>query len=755
MRNDAPSQSCTSTQPILVDEHHAAGCEDLRVSVSVDVPPDPRHRAASSPPDGTDAEVPLPDDELCTLWEELTLPRVIEERMLLLLRQGRLSKWFSGIGQEAVAVGVAHGLAPDDWVLPMHRNLGVFTTRGLDLDRLFRQLLGRDGGWTKGRDRSFHFGALEHGIVGMISHLAAMLPVADGLALAGVLRGRIRIAATFVGDGATSEGDFHEACNLAAVWRLPVLFIVENNQYGLSTPVHEQYACADLADRAAGYGMPGAVVDGNDVLAVVGAVRDAAARARTGGGPTLIELKTFRMRGHEETSGTTYVPDELIEQWAAKDPIRRLEAVLDARGLLPAGRRAARRAEVEADVAARVAAAYAAALPSSTAEAELAEVTEVIAADSAIPVPTVPARISVSPVVRGEEPLPPSADRAADRAAAQAAERAAGDQAGGERSMRYLDAISEALRDAMRADPDIVLLGQDVAEYGGAFKVTAGFVEEFGKARVRNTPIIESGAVGCALGLALDGFRPVVEMQFGDFISCAFNQVVNNLATTRYRWGAPVPVVVRAPIGGGTGAGPFHSQLLDGWFTHVPGLKVVAPATPADAKGLLLAALRDPDPVLFLEHKLLYRSAVGPVPEGHADVPIGRARVARAGDAATVVTWGAGVGWALEAAGAVSDEDGAEVEVVDLRSLVPWDRALVLACVRRTGRALIVHEDWQTGGFGGEIASVVADEAFADLDAPVRRVGALDTPVPFSKALEALHSARHRVLPALRAVLAY
>jgi 2-oxoisovalerate dehydrogenase E1 component len=653
------------------------------------------------------------DVELASLYRKLLLPRLLEEKMLRLLRQGRLSKWFSGIGQEAIAVGVAAGLRDGDVVLPLHRNLGVFTTRNVDLDRLLCQLLGREGGFTSGRDRSFHFGTLEHGIVGMISHLGAMLPVACGLALAGRLSGSDRVAAVFSGDGGTSEGDFHEALNLAAVWRLPVLFVVENNGWGMSTPTVEQYACTDLADRAAGYGMPGVVVDGNDVLAVLTAVGEAADRARRGEGPTLLECKTYRMRGHEETSGTDYVPPEELARWAELDPLLRFEAVLDDRGVVPAAERAALRVEIAADVDRRVEEALAAPEPDSTVERETAAV---------FAAPAAPRR------------RPPVGDPV---------------------EMRYIDAISDGLREAMRADDRVVLLGQDIAEYGGAFKVTAGFVAEFGRDRVRNTPIVESGALGAALGLALGGFHPMVEMQFGDFIACGFNQIVNNLATTHYRWGAPVPVVIRAPVGGGTGAGPFHSQNVEAYFANVPGLKIVAPATPADAKGLLLAAFDDPNPVLYLEHKALYRAERGPVPAGWHSVPFGQARVARPGRDATVVTYGAGVRWAVEAAGVLAGDGAGDVEVVDLRTLRPWDADTVLASVERTGRALVVHEAPQTGGFGAEIAAVIAERAFAHLDAPVGRVGSTDTPVPFSKRLEALHSARGRLLPALRALLAY
>ncbi len=651
------------------------------------------------------------------MYRALLLPRLIEEKMLRLVARGELAKWFSGIGQEAVAVGVTLALDEGDWILPLHRNLGVFTARGVDLDRLLCQLLGRAGGFTAGRDRTFHFGTLEHRVVGMISHLGAMVPVADGLALAAVLRGERRVVASFSGDGGTSEGDFHEALNLAAVWKLPVVFVVENNGFGLSTPVAEQYACADLADRGPGYGMPGVVCDGNDVVAVVRAVGRAAARARRGDGPTLVEAKTFRMRGHEEASGTDYVAPELLARWAGLDPIARIEGVLDERDLLSHSERARLRAELVADVDDRVARALARGVPASSPEAERAAVM------APSPAPT-------SARVAGAAPRGPAVER------------------------RYLDAITDGLREAMRADSSVVLLGQDIAEYGGAFKATVGLVEEFGRHRVRNTPVMESGVLGAALGLALDGFRPMVELQFGDFVTCGFNQIVNNLATTHYRWGVPVPVVIRAPVGGGMGAGPFHSQNVEAWFTHVPGLKVVAPATPAEAKGLLLAAFDDPNPVLFLEHKLLYRSARGPVPAGYHTTAIGQAAVARPGRDATVVTYGIGLRWALAAAEEVA-RHGGDVEVLDLRTLAPWDSETVLASVARTGRALVVHEAAVTGGFGAEVAATVAEACFADLDAPVLRVGGLDTPVPFTRALEAITSAEGRVLPALQALLTY
>ncbi len=636
--------------------------------------------------------LPLTEQELKELYFYLLLPRRIEERMLKLLRQGKLSKWFSGIGQEAIAVGATYSLRPDDVILPMHRNLGVFTTRGVEMHRLFRQLMGKVGGFTKGRDRSFHFGALEYNIVGMISHLAAMLPVADGFGTAFQLSGEDRVALAFVGDGATSEGDFHEALNLAAVWKLPVIFLIENNAYALSTPTNEQYACERLADRAIGYGMPGIQIDGNDVLEVMATIQQAADRARRGEGPTLIEAMTFRMRGHEEASGTKYVPKELIAYWEKRDPIARFEKVLKKAGLLTK----AFQEEVESRIAALIEEALEDALqaprPTSTPQQELADV-------------YAPSPVRTTPVERGN------------------------------RVIRYIDAISEALRQKMETDERVMLMGQDIAEYGGVFKVTEGFVEQFGKARVRNTPIIESGAIGAGLGLALAGYKPVVEMQFADFVTCGFNQVVNNLAKTHYRWGAPVNVTIRLPFGGGVSGGPFHSQTPEAWFLHVPGLKIVAPATPFDAKGLLMAAIEEPNPVLYFEHKYLYRSLRGEVPAEPYTIEIGKGEVKRAGTDLTIVTYSLGVHWALE----VADEfaaRGASIEVVDLRSLLPWDRELVLDSVARTNKVLVLHEATLTGGVGAEIAATIAQEAFELLDGPVTRVASLDTPVPFSEQLE-------------------
>ena len=613
--------------------------------------------------------------------------------MLRLIRQGRISKWFSGYGQEAIAVGTAWALDDRDYLLPMHRNLGVWTTRDVDLERLFCQLMGRDGGFTHGRDRTFHFGLPEKRIIGMISHMAAMLPVACGLGQALRYRDTDAVACAFCGDGGSREGDFHEALNLAAAWDLPVLFVVENNGYGLSTPTDEALPADDIADAAAGYGMPGRVVDGNDTLAVIDAVRRAREHA-IATGPVLLEMKTFRVRGHEEASGTAYVPDDLIQAWEDKDPVDRLT-----RHVLKNE-----------------------ALTMNDVDSIRREWTDTIneIAEWALDQPEVestPETERAALFAPSPETAPPSDDTPTEE-------------------RRFIDAISDGLREAMDADDSILLMGQDVAEYGGVFKVTEGFLDRYGPERIRNTPIIESGAIGAGLGLAIEGLTPIVEMQYADFITCGFNQTVNNLATTHYRWEQPVNVTIRAPFGGGIGAGPFHSQSMEAWFCHAPGLKVVIPATPADAKGLLHTALADPNPVLFFEHKKLYRSLRGEVPNGTYRIPFGQARIARSGTDATIVTYGVGVHWALEEAAHQAETHGVDLEVVDLRTLVPWDRDTVRDSLARTNRLLVLHEATRTGGFGAEIAAEMTEAAFTLLDAPPTRVAAEDLPVPFAKPLE-------------------
>ena len=664
-----------------------------------------------SSPDSS-VEVPV-DIDVRALSEALLEPRVIEEKMLTLIRQGRIAKWFSGYGQEAIAVGTAWALDDRDYILPMHRNLGVWTTRDVDRERLFCQLMGKEGGFTNGRDRTFHFGLPEKNLVGMISHMAAMLPVACGLGQAIRYRDEARVACAFCGDGGTREGDFHEALNLASVWDLPVIFLVENNGYGLSTPADEAVAVDDIADAAAGYDMPGRVVDGNDVFAVIDAVEDARAHARAEG-PILLEMKTFRVRGHEEASGTTYVPDELIEEWTEKDPVDRFTTELRDEGLFDGDEIEAIRRDLEAEIDDLAEWALNQPEPASTPEEER----DAVFADA-------PA------------PAPPAPDADAEET-------------------RFIDALQDALWTAMEADEDIILMGQDIAEYGGAFKVTDGFVDEFGKERVRNTPIIEDGAIGAGMGLAIEALPAVVEMQYADFVSCGFNQTVNNLATTHYRWGQPVNVTIRAPFGGGIGAGPFHSQSREAWFAHTPGLKVVIPATPRDAKGLLRTALTDPNPVLFFEHKKLYRSVRGDVPTEDYSLPLGEARIAREGTDATIVTYGVGVHWALDEAEHQAEANGAEIEVVDLRTLVPWDRETVRRSLDKTNRLLVLHEATRTAGFGAEVAAELGEIGFTLLDAPITRVAAEDLPVPNAKPLEdEIFSAKSRLRPTVEALLAF
>ena len=609
--------------------------------------------------------------------------------MLILLRQGKISKWFSGIGQEAISVGATTALQPDEFIFTMHRNLGVFTSREIPLERLFCQWQGKALGFTKGRDRSFHFGTLDYHIVGMISHLGPQLALADGIGLAHRLRGEGKVALAFTGDGGTSEGDFHEALNVAAVWQLPVIFVIENNGYGLSTPVNEQYRCEQLADRGLGYGMRSMVVDGNNILEVYRTLRDTAEELRRNPEPVLVECRTFRMRGHEEASGTKYVPKELMDHWAQRDPLSTYESWLLGQKVLTAKKIDTLRKEIKAEIERGLELAAAEPKIASSAAGELADV-------------YVPHRPELIEAGKATAPK------------------------------RFVDAVSDGLRAAMERHDNLVLMGQDIADYGGVFKVTDGFVDRFGRDRVRNTPLCESAIIGAALGLSLQGFKAMVEMQFADFVTCGFNQIVNNLAKLHYRWGASADVVIRMPTGAGVGAGPFHSQSNEAWFAHTPGLKVLYPATPADAKGLLLAAFDDPNPVVFFEHKALYRSLTEEVPEGYYTVEIGKARLAREGTAASVITYGMGVHWALQAA----DELGLDLDIVDLRSLLPLDHDAIAASVKKTSRALVLHEDTLFGGLGGEIAAYISEHLFEYLDAPVLRVASLDTPVPFASALE-------------------
>ena len=649
----------------------------------------------------------LPPETLLDLYRNLLFPRLIEEKMLKQLRGGVISKWFSGIGQEAISVGCTLALEPDEYIFTMHRNLGVFTSRAVPLERLFAQWQGKAAGFTKGRDRSFHFGSKEHHIVGMISHLGPQLALAAGVALWHKLRGEEKVSLAFTGDGGTSEGDFHEALNIAAVWKLPVIFVIENNGYGLSTPVSEQYACASLADRGPGYGMRSISIDGNNVLEVYETVHRLARELRRSPEPVLIECRTFRVRGHEEASGVKYVPTELIDTWQGRDPVTGYADYLLESGVLTETADKELRGSLKAGIEAGLAAA--AALPALTVSPD-EEIADLFA-------PAAP---------------PPR-------------------QSGEIRELRFVDAISDGLREAMHAHPDLILMGQDIAGYGGVFKITEGFLDTFGAGRVRNTPLCESGVIGAALGYGIAGGKSMVEMQFGDFVSCGFNQIVNNLAKLHYRWGQAADVVVRLPVGGGVGAGPFHSQTMESWFTGVSGLKIVYPSTPRDAKDLLLAALADPNPVLFFEHKGLYRSLTGEVESGYTPGEIGRARVVRSGEALSIITYGAGVHWAAEAA----DRLAVDAEIVDLRTLAPLDYGAIRDSVAKTNRALVLHEASLTGGFGGELAAWIGEHCFELLDAPVRRLASLDTPVPFAAALEEQYLPKDRLAEAIRSLLAY
>lgn len=631
------------------------------------------------------------DKHLLQLYEGLLRPRMIEEKMLILLRQNRISKWFSGIGQEAISVGLTHALQVDDYILPMHRNLGVFTSRNMPFDRLFAQWQGTMMGYTKGRDRSFHFGTNEHRIVGMISHLGPQNGVADGIALAYRLKNESNVAAVFNGDGGTSEGDFHEAINVAAVWDLPVLFIVENNGYGLSTPSNEQFRCESFADKGIGYGIEAVSIDGNNVVEVYDTIKLLSDNIRKNPRPVLIECRTFRMRGHEEASGTKYVPKALMDEWAKKDPLENYEQYLQKEGVIDQQHIDATRLRIKKQIEDGLEKAFGETYPEADTTLELNDVYAPFA----------------------QQVVLPATEKKSER--------------------RFIDAISDGLRQSMERYENLVLMGQDIAEYGGVFKITEGFVEKFGKARVRNTPICESAIVGAGLGLSIKGMKSMVEMQFADFVTEGFNQIVNNLAKAHWRWGQHADVVIRMPTGAGTAAGPFHSQSNEAWFFHTPGLKIVYPSNPYDAKGLLNAALEDPNPYLYFEHKFLYRSLKENIPDDYYTVEVGKAKLVKEGTHLSIITYGMGVHWALEVLNSMPD---VKADVLDLRTLLPWDKEAVANTVKKTNRVLILHEDTLTGGVGAEISAWISEHCFKWLDAPVMREASLDTPIPFAPTLE-------------------
>jgi len=694
-------------------------------------------------------------EQLISLYSGLVLPRMIEDKMLILLRQGKISKWFSGIGQEAICVGATLALQSHDYILPLHRNLGVFTSRNLPLEKLFAQWQGKKNGYTKGRDRSFHFGSLEHRIIGMISHLGAMLPVADGLALASNLVKNISqryftnkteqkysikeesnsIALVFSGDGGASEGDFHEALNVAAVWNLPVIFLIENNGYGLSTPSNQQFKCKQFIDKAIGYGVQGIQVDGNNILEVYNAVSLAAAQIRQNRQPIILEAMTFRIRGHEEASGTKYVPKQLTEEWIKKDPLINYEEFLLKNNFI----QQKEIDEIKQNHKINIEQAVATMLVDTPFVAdEQEELNDVYATEDT--------RVFYNKNIfskkyEGVEELESriknvSQDKLSEN---QFPEK------------RLIDGLSEGLYQAMEHNPNIILMGQDIAEYGGVFKITDGFLDKFGASRVRNTPLCESAIIGAGMGLSLRNFVPVIEMQFADFVSCGYNQIVNNLAKTHYRWGENLNITLRMPTGAGVGAGPFHSQSNEAWFTKIAGLKVVYPATPAAAKGLLVASIEDPNPVIFFEHKFLYRSAKGVVPNEYYSLPLGKAHKARTGADLTVITYGLGVHWAMEYA-ATSKHD---IEVLDLQTLVPLDFQAIYNSVKKTSRCLVLHEDTQTCGFGAEVAALISEQCFSFLDAPVLRLGSLDTPVPFNTALESGFLANKKLDEKIKLLMSY
>ena len=647
---------------------------------------------------------------LVDLYQKMLKSRMIEEKMITLLRQGKISKWFSGIGQEAISTGITMALNKDEFILPMHRNLSVFTSRGIPLKRLFAQWQGKEDGFTKGRDRSFHFGTIEYNIVGMISHLGPQMGVACGIALSEKLKHSGKISTVFIGDGGTSQGDFHEALNLASVWKLPVIFAIENNGYGLSTPTSEQYAIEDLADRGASYGIESHIIDGNNIIDVYKVISKVSKSIRKDSKPILIEFKTFRMKGHEEASGQEYIENSLIEHWAKKDPIKNYEEFLLKEKIISKDSIKKTKSKISKEIDANWKDANSLPEVKFNQQKELLDVFK---------------------------------DYKATRV---------DNNSNSSENIRFVDSIKNGIDEAMEEHDNLVIMGQDIAEYGGVFKITEGLIDKYGKNRVFNTPLCESSILSTSYGMSIGGFKTIVEMQFSDFISSGFTAIVNLIAKSNYRWSQNVDIVVRMPCGGGVGAGPFHSQTNEVWFSKVPGLKIVYPAFPSDAKGLLHSSIDDPNPVLFFEHKNLYRTIREDVKNDRYTLELGKGKIRQVGDNLTVVTYGMGVHWILDL---LADYNKVQIEVIDLNSLVPWDKELVFNSVKKTGKVLLLQEDNQFSGFMGEISSCISEEIFEYLDAPIVRVGSLDTPIPFAKELEKGYMAKNRLKERLDYLLNY
>ena len=599
----------------------------------------------------------------------------------------------SYIGEEAIATGACLNLNPDDYIGSNHRGHGHCIAKGADLKRMMAELMGRETGYCRGLGGSMHIADLELGILGANGIVAATMPLGTGAALAVKMRGGKQVVVSFFGDGGANQGIFHESLNLAAVWELPIVFLCENNHYALNTYYRQTTSVERIAERAKAYGIPGHTIDGNDVIAVYQTMGEAVERARAGKGPTLIEALTWRW-GQHSMRANLREPRSMkeMEYWMDRDPLKHIEALLEQNGKGAKQRMKKVRAAVDQELDAAIE--FGKESPEPDASVLLASV--------------------YAPHAAHEEP-------------AEA----------GERELTFTDALNEAMHQEMERDSEVFVMGEDVAETGGIFQITKGLVEKFGRARVRDTPISEATFCGTGVGAAICGMRPIIEVQIFDFVTLMMDMIVNQAAKFRYMLGGvpTVPIVIRGPQGGGIRLAAQHSQSLEAWFTHIPGLVVIAPSTPFDAKGLLTAAIRDDNPVIFLEHKLLYLGQTGPVPEAPYAIPIGKADIKRSGSDVTVVATQIMVSRALAAA-AQLEREGISVEVIDPRTLRPLDEETILESVSRTHRLLIAHEACTNGGFGAEVSAMVNEKAFDDLDAPIRRVGALDVPMPFNDALE-------------------